>query len=311
MGDLTWAAAPGANYTLTCHACQGPVAVSGEASSFDCGGCGRRNFVVGCARCQGATIVAGRGTRPPTGWNCAWCLEQVANVGLARLARRPEATVNDAWRSLQTHGLTNGDPHVRLLAGFEMLAGNGDCPPKGAVCSIAALADGALIIAEIGAQGSVLLPYDEILELEAGGRGEITTPGAYIGGGHGLRGALTGIALAKVLNDATRTTSIESFLRLTAQHSEMVFRHPRYTPQTIRGSLSRLFTAQLAATRTTTSPPAPTVVIQAPPPPPSANGPVDELERLTKLHAAGTLTDTEFETARAQQIKRLKTEPQP
>jgi predicted RNA-binding Zn-ribbon protein involved in translation (DUF1610 family) len=308
MGELTRAVAPGASYTLACRACHTPTQVAEGEAGFSCGTCGRRNFVLRCARCQGASIVAGRGNRAPTGWVCDWCLQPVANVGLARLARRPDATVADAWHSLQAHGLTSGDPQVRLLAGFEMLAGSGDCPPAGAVCSIAALADGALIVAEIGAHGSVLLPYSELLEIETGGRGIITSDSGIIGGGRGIRGALTGIALANVINQATRTTAVDSVLRLTAQRSEMLFRHHQYTPQAIRGALSRLFTAQLAAARTAST--APTVLIQPPAPGPTPSGPVDELERLTQLHAAGTLTDSEFETARARQIKRLQASPE-
>jgi hypothetical protein len=65
-----------------------------------------------------------------------------------------------------------------------------------------------------------------------------------------------------------------------------------------------MFTAQLAAARAPSAP-VPVVVAASPSAEPVALGPVDELERLTKLHAAGTLTDTEFEMARARQIRQL------
>lgn len=106
-----------------------------------------------------------------------------------------------------------------------------------------------------------------------------------------------------MLNNATRKTAIDSFLRLTAKDTEMLLRHWQYEPETVRGSLSRMFTAHLAAARAATAP-AP-IVIQQPRTEPIAAGPIDELERLTKLHASGTLTDTEFEMARAKQIKQL------
>lgn len=246
-------------------------------------------------------IAATRG-RKPTGWTCPWCLNQVANVGTARLRARG-ATAADAWRSLDDHGLARGDPDVRVLGGFEAVAGSGDCPPTGTLCSVAALADGVLVLAEIGARGRTMLPYLELLELEVGGRGMITTGGRYTGGGFGITGALTGMAIASMLNNASRKTQVDSFLRLSSRHTEILLRHWRYPPQTVRGALSRMFTAQLAAARTAAAAP---VVITAPPAPEQLpSGPVDELERLTKLHAAGTLTDTEFEMARSKQIKRL------
>jgi hypothetical protein len=160
-----------------------------------------------------------------------------------------------------------------------------------------------LVVSEVGAKGRTLLPYPDLLELEADGRGLLTTGGRYIGGGRGLTGAITGMAVASMLNNATRKTQIDSYLRITTPQSQMLLRHWHYTPDEVRAALSRMFAAQLAAARAASTPPP--VVINPPSPERLSSGPIDELERLTKLHAAGTLTDTEFEAARAKQIKLL------
>jgi hypothetical protein len=297
---------PAASYRLDCRACRVLTSLAGPESQFDCTACGRRNFIVACGRCQGAEVIAGARRRKPTGWTCSWCLHQTANVGTARLRAR-SASAADAWRSLQKHGLTGNDPEVRVLGGFETVAGSGDCPPVGTICSVAALADSVLVVAEIGAHGHTMLPYSDLLELQADGHGILTTGGRYTGGGVGITGALAGMAVASILNNATQKTHIDSYLRLTAHRTEILLRHPRYTPQAIRGALSRIFTGHLAAARTAATP----IILTAPAaalaaaPEALPSGPVDELERLTKLHAAGTLTDTEFEMARSKQIKRL------
>lgn len=295
----------GTCFGLSCRACGAANDVEGDAVRFDCVGCGRRNFALGCDRCRGAQLGLDTRSGAPTGWTCRWCLMPLANVGLPRLTGRGHEPVTAAhvWRSLEAHGLASGDGQVRVLGGFELMAGSGDCPPAGTLCSIAALADGALVVAEVGAEGRILLPYAELLELEVGGRGQLTHGGRFSGGGFGVRGALTGMAVASMLNNATRKTAVDCFLRLTTAETEMLMRHFSCDPETVRGRLSRMFTGQLVAARAAAAP-AP-VIVPTPAPVQIAAGPVDELERLTKLHAAGTLTDTEFEMARARQIRQL------
>jgi hypothetical protein len=243
--------------------------------------------------------VCGSGGRNgPGAWTCAWCLHQGTTASLRRRGRA-SATAADARASLEEHGLTGSDPDARLLGGFTLVATSDDCIAPGTVCSIAGLEDGVLVVAEVGAKRRSLFPYAELLELEVGGRGLESTGGGYSGGGLGVRGALTGMAIASMLNNASQKTTIDSFIRITSRQAEMLLSHPRYPPKAVRNGFAMMFVRYQNAARAAAVPVAPT------PPPPAPPGPVDELERLTRLHAAGTLTDNEFEMARIKQIRRL------
>jgi hypothetical protein len=136
-----------------------------------------------------------------------------------------------------------------------------------------------------------------MLHLEVGGHGLVNTGLQFSGGGRGVTGALRGVAIASVLNNATRKITNDSFIRITSRHAEMVLTHSRHPPEVVRNTLSMMFVRYQNAARPASAPSAP-----GPPPP----GPLDELERLTRLHAAGTLTDNEFEAARLKQIRRLR-----
>jgi hypothetical protein len=225
------------------------------------------------------------------------------NGGIGRLMRR-DATAADAYRVLEQHGLINADPQTRALGGFELIGGHGDIPPAGTLCSVGAMADGVLIVAEIGASGRTLIPYPDLLGVETSGRGVIVEQRLVIDGNVTYGGRISATARARPsLRPSKRT--VESFLRITARHSELRLRNWKLPPDTVRDHLGRIFAAQLHAAKT--SPPPVVIEVPAPAtaPEPTPAGPLDELERLTKLHAAGALTDTEFELARAKQIQRL------
>ena len=104
----------------------------------------------------------------------------------------------------------------------------------GTVCSIAGLEDGVLVVAEVGANRRSLLRYDDLLALEGVGHGQVNTGLRYAGGGRGVRGALTGMVVASMLTNTSRTVAADSFIRITSRQAEMVLSHSRYSPD--RGS---------------------------------------------------------------------------
>jgi hypothetical protein len=301
---------PEAPYPHRCHTCETSTQVDGAAETYDCR-CGQHHLFLRCPRCDGINSVAGtRGQREPIAWYCLWCLVHHKNVGLAKRRRRT-ATAAEAWQNLERHGLIDCGPGVRVLGGFQLIGGHGDCPPLKTLCSVVCLADAVLIVAEVGATGSVRLPYTDLLAIEASGRGIVTherpASTSTITGrmnGQAFNGTIGPGILETLRNlDTPRhRTEIDSLLRISTPATELNLRHWALPPEDVRDVLSRAFVGHRNAERARTTPrPAPQV--PAEPPPPAS--PLDELERLTKLHAAGTLTDTEFERARATQINRL------
>ncbi len=304
----TEVADPQAFYDLSCGSCHTVNQVPGGATEFACRACAHRTYFLGCDRCKGANVVLGSQQAVPNVWHCDWCLTQNATMGLKRV-RLHRANASQAWQTLDHHGLTRSG-NATLLGGFELVHGHGDCPPPHTLCSIAGLDDGILVIAEVGARGRVFLPYTDLLDLEVGGHGTITSHAGMIGGGSGIYGMAKGMAIAGAINTATRKTTVDSYLRVSSLNGEMLFSHWKLPPAAVRAGLGRAFVGHMTALRqaSTTPLPATTVPPTAAPPSPSAPSPLDELERLTKLHAAGTLTDTEFQLARDIQVKRMQQE---
>jgi hypothetical protein len=292
-----------ASITLACRSCHTSAKVPAAAKSYACDACHVKHFIRRCARCHGAEILVSSNGMVPSAWSCPWCLHQNMTVSVKRSHRAPAATAADAWQSFSEHRMIGGEGEVRVCGGFSVIGGSGDCPPIRTVCSVVAVHEGVLVVAEIGANGGVVFRYEDLLGLEVGGRGIFNTGAVYAGRGHGITGAIAGMAIASMLTEASQKTVVDSFLRITSRHSEVVLSHWKYPPQTIRNGLSMMFVRYEAAART----PRTILMPPPPPPPPALPTPVEELERLTRLHAAGTLTDSEFEEARAKHIQQINT----
>lgn len=120
-----------------------------------------------------------------------------------------------------------GDAEVVLVGGFVLVAGSGDCPVAGSICSVASLRDGVEVVDEVGAKGRTVLPYTDLLALEIGGHGAITTGPQFYGGGSGVVGMATGMATGGALSAAAQRTTFDSFMRIMTPTTEMIFRHRR------------------------------------------------------------------------------------
>lgn len=286
--------AVGGTVGLPCVSCGKGLQVERSVTRFCCSSCGADNFIYACARCEGPEIVSSRGKGPPAGWTCGWCYQEHQLSMLRRSYGTPSRTAAEVRAAREDHRLTSGGKDVALLGGFTLVAGSGDCPPVDAICSIVGLEEGILVTAEHGAAGRSMLRYDDLLGVEVGGHGSITTGRQWAGGGLGITGAVKGMALASVLNAASkRTTVVDSFLRITSRETEMFFSHPRCLPGAVRNTFSAMFVRIETARRAGPSKPS------------GSSGPLDELERLARLHDAGALTDSEFELARAPYVQKL------
>ena len=85
--------------------------------------------------------------------------------------------------------------------------------------------------------------YVEIVELLINGPGAVTTGGGFFGGGFGVDGALTGIAVATVLNSITSRTKIHTHLSLITNSGELHVHYAKMEPGALRIELASVFTA--------------------------------------------------------------------
>jgi hypothetical protein len=117
-------------------------------------------------------------------------------------------------------------------------------------------------------------PYSEVNAVDFSGPGKVTRGGGFIGGGFGLQGAAEGMAIAAVLNSISTKSEIRSLIRWEANALEAFFFTDIATP----GDLRIQFSAVLGRIKQST----PATV--------ESVDPLDQLERLAKMHRDGSLT---------------------
>jgi hypothetical protein len=106
-------------------------------------------------------------------------------------------------------------------------------------------ADGS-VLGQEAASGQQLVgrvAYERLRAVELGGPGEVTEGGGYIGGGFGIGGMLGGMALAGVLNSVTRSSSVQTVIRIEYDEGELWVTHGSWTSAQLRILLSEVFMA--------------------------------------------------------------------
>lgn len=126
-------------------------------------------------------------------------------------------------------------------------------------------------------------PIAELTDIHISGPGEVTTDAGMWGGGFGVQGAVTGIAMASIINTLTSRTSVNTFLKLEWVSDEAFLHHTVMTPEALRMGMSRVFIKMRASMGGREGVPAG-----------KATGIVDEIERLAKLYERGLIDNAEF-----------------
>ena len=133
--------------------------------------------------------------------------------------------------------------------------------------------------------------YSDVMSLQVGGRGAMTTGGGWVGGGFGLTGIVTGALLASALNKATTRTMIETIVHFRSKAGEIFLFNTQYAPEELSMMLSPAISRIESAHQQ-----------QALPPPAS---PLDQLRELGELRANGTITEEEFHSLKAKIMNSL------
>lgn len=130
--------------------------------------------------------------------------------------------------------------------------------------------------------------YADVISLQFGGRGAITSGGGWSGGGFGLSGIITGVVLAGALNQITTRSTVETIIYFRTTAGELILLNNQYTSEHLRIMLSLAITRiEAAQRRTFVSPP----------------NVVEQLRELGQLRATGTITEDEFQRLKATLLK--------
>lgn len=137
------------------------------------------------------------------------------------------------------------------------------------------------------------IPFSSITAIEISGPGTESSNAGIAGGGFGLQGAATGIAVAALINAVTTINKTNTFLRVATETSEILLHTASVDPSALRLLLSRAF-VQLDATKNHRSQGGVSLSL--------------ELDRLHALLEKGALTDEEFRAAKTRLLA-MPTEP--
>jgi hypothetical protein len=223
---------------------------------------------------------------------CPWCGAKTAiPEGGFVWNPRPDTTLSSAAglvKQLAEWDIDYARGDV-LVAGLTVVGGYGWAPPAGTRVTVAVCADHLAVI-QIAHPSSVIeLSYERIHDFDFEG-GATSKGGGFIGGGFGVIGAASGMIVASVLNSLTARTSINSLVRISASDGEVYLHRGGLYPQQLRTVFGPAVNA-VHGRHTTNEP--------------RQLDPIERLEKLGQLREAGTLTQEEFDAAKAKILGEL------
>lgn len=158
----------------------------------------------------------------------------------------------------------------------------------------AAFGESAVAVSHPWAEESLTVPYAEIVEFDIGGRGAMESDAGLVGGGFGVGGAAVGMALAGVVNAATRTKSVETGIWWKTADSELFLFTYSAEPDSLRVELAQQIARMNGKLEGGHGP--------------AAVGKQDlvaQLRGLAELREAGVLTDAEFQAAKQRVLESI------
>jgi hypothetical protein len=174
-----------------------------------------------------------------------------------------------------------------------LLGGHGYDPAliPGSECSLHFTDEGLWVRKKGSWAPQIRSAYTDAKTLEFSGPGEVRKGGRVVGGGFGLIGAAGGMIAASVLNSLTSRSEIQTIIRYEAVDLEAFFFYSKATPDKLRIELSEAVSRVAHHTEVSTTT--------------QQDDPIADLERLSRLHNAGTLSDEEFSLLKAKLIAKI------
>jgi hypothetical protein len=164
------------------------------------------------------------------------------------------------------------------------IGGSGYEIVKGQNLSIGITRNSLIFIEKSIGPRRVEIGFDEINEIEISGPGKVISNAGVVGGGFGLEGFLQGAAAAAIINAATTRSSINTFVRVLSTTGEIYLHSSSVEPLQLKMQLSPIFVKLSNQSRITNSS--------------SSRNIASELEKIQELFQSGTLSQSEFETAK-------------
>ena len=90
----------------------------------------------------------------------------------------------------------------------------------------------------LGQPNAATISLAELVDISVSGPGSVTSGGGFAGGGFGIEGAISGIALAGVLNAVTSRTKIHTFISLICNFGELHLHFAGMEPSALRIALA-------------------------------------------------------------------------
>jgi hypothetical protein len=189
-------------------------------------------------------------------------------------------------RSLRTFGRVDG---CTLLGGYGIKE---EALRVGQSCTV--LFTESELWLQPGMQNRAVLrrPYSELTAVEFTGPGKVTKGGGIIGGGFGLTAAAIGIIASSVLNALTRTSEIQTMIRVEGPELEVFLFTASETPDALRIRYAEPLALIRAARET-----------QSAVPTAGRRDLAEQLKDLGELRNQGLLSDEEFAEAKARVLR--------
>jgi hypothetical protein len=171
----------------------------------------------------------------------------------------------------------------------------------GAVVDIRMAADAILLTSVIDGSTTYAVPAYRLVEVEASGPGAVTSGGFVATVGHGLVGDLTDRYASEWMTDRFGKTTITTLIRLETDSGELFFRSMTDTPENAQVALSPLRALTRSGPGGAAGARSPLGMSSAAGGSAALAGSADEpddlvsrLERLSRLHDSGALSDDEY-----------------
>ncbi len=140
----------------------------------------------------------------------------------------------------------------------------------------------AIFVSNVARLSEQVIAISNIIEIDIGGPGKITSNAGVVGGGFGAEGAMHGIAAATVINLLTTHSSTKTIIRIVQKTAELVFITSKIEPEEAKTYFSNVFVNIKNKNRS----PANSKMLGS------------EIEKLYSLKELGAITQEEFEKAK-------------